>query len=41
MLLLAHPQLQRELDINLRLSSPTTEEIKPKKKTKKTTKVLF
>ncbi|CAK6961874.1 centrosomal protein CEP57L1 [Scomber scombrus] len=31
-------QLQRELDINLRLSSPTTEEIKPKKKTKKTSK---
>ncbi|KAF3702903.1 Centrosomal protein cep57l1 Centrosomal protein 57kDa-like protein 1 Centrosomal protein of 57 kDa [Channa argus] len=31
-------ELQRELDINLRLSVPTTEESKPKKKTKKTTK---
>ncbi|KAI3364266.1 hypothetical protein L3Q82_011074, partial [Scortum barcoo] len=33
--------LQKELDINLRLSVPTTEEIKPKKKTKKPNKVLF
>lgn len=30
--------LQKELDINLRLSVPTTEEIKPKKKTKKPNK---
>ncbi|XP_072217807.1 centrosomal protein CEP57L1 [Leuresthes tenuis] len=29
-------ELQRELDVNLRLSVPTTEETKPKKKTKKT-----
>lgn len=41
MLLLSYPQLQKELDINLRLSVPTTEEIKPKKKTRKTIKVLF
>ncbi|KAK5879999.1 hypothetical protein CesoFtcFv8_023069 [Champsocephalus esox] len=31
-------ELQKELNTNLRLSLPTTEEIKPKKKTKKTTK---
>ncbi|XP_041814927.1 centrosomal protein CEP57L1 [Chelmon rostratus] len=31
-------KLQKELDINLRLSVPTTEEMKPKKKIKKTTK---
>ncbi|KAM4522468.1 centrosomal protein CEP57L1 isoform 1-T1 [Odontesthes bonariensis] len=31
-------ELQRELDVNLRLSVPTTEEMKPKKKTKKTTR---
>ncbi|KAK2856182.1 hypothetical protein Q5P01_004917 [Channa striata] len=31
-------ELQRELDINLRLSVPATEETKPKKKTKKTIK---
>lgn len=31
-------ELRRELDVNLRLSSPTTEEIKPKKKTNKTTR---
>lgn len=38
MLLLSCPQLQKDLDINFRLSVPTTEEIKPKKKSKK---VLF
>ncbi|XP_042359439.1 centrosomal protein CEP57L1 [Plectropomus leopardus] len=31
-------KLQKEMDINLRLSVPTTEEIQPKRKTKKTTK---
>lgn len=41
MLLLPCPQLQKELEINFRLSGPTTEETKPKKKTKKTTKVFF
>lgn len=34
------PQLQKELDINFRLSVSSSEE-KPKKKTKKTTKVLL
>ncbi|XP_054877477.1 centrosomal protein CEP57L1 isoform X2 [Poeciliopsis prolifica] len=31
-------ELQRELDVNLRLSAPPTEETRPKKKTKKTNK---
>lgn len=41
MLLLVNLQLQRELNLNLQLSSPTSEEIKSKKKTKKAKKVLF
>lgn len=40
MLILSRPQLQKELDINFRLSVSSSEE-KPKKKTKKSTKVLL